>query len=340
LGTSPTETGNTTEISETPSRVTLIQDTVTQAVSLTTDGNGARFYNPEDGRFYRVLADGNIDRLGDKQFFNVENVSWGNKSDRAVLEFPDGRNVIYDFDSSRQTTLPQHWADFEFSPNDENIISKSVGLDERSRFLIVTNANGGEARAIESIGSNQDLIHSSWSPNNQIVAYSLTGNPQPDGAQQVFFVGENHENFKSLIAPGRGFIPNWSPTGKQILFSVYHERTDLKPEIWIAGGSGDDIGENRRSLKLNTWADKCVWEDETAIICGVPQSLDFGAGLAPQNFRSNPDDVYRIDLKSGIASKISTPDQIFPIRQPILPSDKSKLIFTNAVTGRLYEYEL
>jgi len=323
-----------------PSRVTLLQDSVTQSVTPSSDGQGARFYSPEDGRFYHLLADGTVVRLSDKQFFNVESVSWAKKTDKAILEFPDGANVFYDFQTKRQTTLPRHWEDFSFSPDDERVISKSIGLDERSRFLVITNPDGGEARAIAPIGKNQDLIIPSWSPNNQIVALAMTGSPQPDGAQQILFVGENNENYKSLIAPGRGFIPNWSPTGKQLLFSVYHERTELKPEIWIAGGAGDLIGENRRGLRLNTWADKCAWASETSIICGVPQSLGFGAGLAPQNFRSTPDDVYRVDLTTGVASKINSPDQTHPIRQPVISADGSKLIFTNAVTGRLYEYDL
>ncbi len=321
------------------SGVILLQDRVTQSVVPSSDG-GARFYSPEDGRFYHLNANGDIERLGDKQFFNVENVSWAEQSDKAILEFPDGRNVLYDFDTRRQTTLPQHWEDFSFSPDDEQVVSKSVGLDERSRFLILTSPDGSEARAIEPLGSNEDLVIPSWSPNNQVVAFALTGSPQPDGAQQVLLVGENGENFKSIIAPGRGFLPSWSPAGKQVLFSVYHERTELKPEIWIAGGEGNSIGENRRSLKLNTWADKCAWQNETAIICGVPQSLDFGAGLAPQNFRSTPDDVYRIDLTSGVASKISTPDQNYPIRQPVLSPDGRTLYFTHAVNGRLYQYDL
>lgn len=340
LAPAPTVPGAAPGAPVAPSRVTLIQDTVTQAVAPSTDGQGARFYNPEDGRFYRMLADGSVTRLGDKQFFNVERVSWGNASDKAVLEFPDFRNVLYDFDTQRQTTLPSHWEDFGFSPDDQSIVSKSVGLDERSRFLVVSNPDGGEARAVESIGANQDRVFPTWSPNNQIIAYALTGSPQPGGAEEVLFVGENHEKFKSLIAPGRGFLPNWSPTGKQILFSVYHERNDLKPEIWVAGGVGEEIGENRISLRLNTWADKCAWESETAIICGVPQTLDFGAGLAPQNYRATPDDVYRIDLTNGIATKINTPEQILPIRQPVLSADKTKLMFTHAVNGRLYEYQL
>jgi len=336
-GIIPSLPGLVTPTAETQTR--LLRDGVTQAVSTSPNG-GQRFYNPEDGRFYRVNADGSITAITEKQFFNVDTVSWASKSDKAILEFPDGRNIFYDFAQNRQVTLPKHWEGFSFSPDDTQIAAKAIGLDPSNRFLFVANADGNEARAIEPLGDNGDKTMVNWSPNTQVIAFAQTGKPQADGAQEIYLVGENHENFKSLIVPGRGFVPNWSPAGQQILYSVYHERDQLKPSLWVSGGSGDQIGEDRRSLNLNTWADKCVWSDESTLYCGVPQTLDPGAGLAPDRFAGTPDDLYRIDLKTGVSLKINTPDQIHPIKQPVLSGDKSHLVFTDAVTGRLYEYAL
>lgn len=334
----PLAPGATTTVA--PSKTTLLRDGVTQAVTAGTGGKDARFYNPEDGRFYRVNADGTVSLLGDKQFFNVDTVSWGRRDDQAIIEFPDGSNVFYDFNAKRQVTLPKHWEEFSFSPDDQRVAAKSVGLDPSNRFLIVSKADGNEAQAIEPLGKNGDKTIVGWSPNNQVIAFAKTGRPQADGAEEIYLVGENHENFKSLIVPGRGFEPNWSPTGQQILYSVYHERDNLKPSLWVSGGAGDNVGESRRGLNLNTWADKCVWRDENELICGVPQALPTGAGLQPNQFASVPDDIYRVDLRTGVSTKINDPDQTHPVRQPVLSADKSKLIFTDAVTGRLYSYDL
>ncbi len=322
------------------SNVTLLRDAVTQALSASANGTDARFYSPDDGRFYRVNADGSITALGDKQFFNVQDVSWANQSDKAILDFPDGTNVYYDFDSKRQATLPSHWGDFSFAPNDQQVVAKSIGLDPNSRFLITTSPDGNEPKAIEELGNNADKVTLDWSPNNQVVGFSQTGNPQAEGGQEVYLIGQNHENFKSLIVPGRGFLPNWSPTGDQLLYSVYHERDDLKPSLWVTDASGDSIGQNRRALNLQTWADKCAWRNENELICGVPQQLDTGAGLQRANFTSVPDDVYDVNLKTGVSTKISTADETYPINKPIVSADKSKLMFTDAVTGRLYSYKL
>lgn len=345
-GTLP-EAGGTPDagISEAPpevtSRVRLLQDSVTQAVTPSPDGNGARFYNPEDGRFYKVNADGSITLISDKQFFNVENVDWGNQKDHAILEFPDETKVYYDFEQQKQVVLPKHWSEFEFSQNDSKVAAKSMGIDPENRFLITTKPDGTEARALEALGENADLAHISWSPSGQIVGYSFTGEAQSgDLQQEVLFVGQNHENFKSIIAPGADFLPNWSPSGKQIMFSVWNPASSGKPNLWVTSGDPGSLGSGRRNINIQTWADKCVWADESNLYCGVPQNLPEDAGLQRQQFAALPDDVYHINLKSGVSRKISTDEQTHPITNPVLNRDQSKLIFSDSQSGKLYSYDL
>lgn len=323
-----------------PEHTKLLRDSVTQAVSASPDGSGARFYNPDDGRFYRVSPDGSVRALGDKQFFNVQSVNWANTKDQTVLEFPDGSNVFYDFNEKRQVTLPPQWEGFQFSTTDEQLAAKSIGIDPDNRFLIVSNPDGSEARAIEALGENADLVHADWSPAGQIVAYALTGEPMGGQNQQVLFVGQNREKFKSLTAPGQGFLPSWSPTGKQILYSAWSPDSDNKPLLWISSGETNSMGADRRSLKLNTWADKCVWASETELYCGVPRDLPQNAGVLREQFVTLPDDVYRVDLTLGSAVKVTTPDQAYAIRQPVLSGDKKKFLFTDAASGKMYSYDL
>ncbi|MEK7116354.1 MAG: hypothetical protein AAB879_03095 [Patescibacteria group bacterium] len=318
----------------------LLRDSVTQAVTPATDGNGARFYNPDDGRFYRVTADGTITALGDKQFFNVDTVSWAHTRDEAILKFPDGSSIFYDFNDKRQVVLPKHWEDFGFAPSDDKVAAKSIGNDPDNRFLIVTNPDGNEARAIETLGENQDKAHIAWSPSGHIVGYATTGDPQSGNQQQILFIGQNRENFKSITAPGQGFVPNWSPTGKQILFSVYDPTTDNKPLLYVASGEPTTMGARRKSLALNTWADKCTWAGESELYCAVPQDMPSNAGVLRSQFATLSDDVYRIDLALGSAVKITTPDQNHPVRQPIVNKEKTKFIFSDAATGKLYSYDL
>lgn len=323
-----------------PSKVNLLRDGITQAVTPSGDGSGARFYNPEDGRFYKIDTAGNSVMLGEKQFFNVDKVNWGKQKDEVILEFPDGSNVFYDFAAKKQVTLPQHWKDFEFSPGDEKIVSKSIGLDSDNRYLITANPDGTDAKAIEPLGDEEDRAHVSWSPNAQVIAYGESPTPLGDNQQEIVFVGQNHENLKSIYAPGRGFTPVWSPNGKQILFSTYNANTNNKPSLWIVSGDPNTMGAGRRTFNLNTWADKCAWSGENDIYCGVPQNLPDNAGYSRSEFSDLPDDVYHIDLQNGIATKLTLPDTGLTVQSPVINGDKNKLIFSDAQSGKLYSYDL
>lgn len=334
-----TDGGEQPDVTQISSNVSLLRDAVTQAVSPSTDGN-PRYYNPEDGRFYKINADGSITLLSSRQFFNVDNVSWGNTKDEAILEFPDGSNIYYSFDDQRQVTLPQHWEDFNFSPKDSQVVAKSIGLDENNRFLITTSPDGNEATALYNLGKNALDVIPSWSPNNQVIAFSKTGTPQPDNGEQIYLLGKNNEKPSALTVPGRGFVPNWSPTGKKILYSVHHQRDGERPMLWISDASGQDVGRNRQKMNLMTWADKCVWANDKELFCAVPVELPIGAGFERKPFLVIPDDIYYINLDTGISKKISTPDQNRPVSQPIINQDMSTLIFTDSVTGKLYSYKL
>ncbi|NTU99470.1 hypothetical protein HGA64_05725, partial [Candidatus Falkowbacteria bacterium] len=108
----PTAAGNITKTA------TLVQDS-TLAPTLSSNGNGLQYYNQNDGKFYRVTPDGQAVALSDKVFHSVESVTWSPNKNKAVLEYPDGANIIYDFDKQKQITLPSHWKDFSFSPDGE-----------------------------------------------------------------------------------------------------------------------------------------------------------------------------------------------------------------------------
>jgi hypothetical protein len=318
----------------------LLFDGHASAASGNSNGNGARFYNGDDGRFYRMNADGTMERLGDKQFFNVKDVSWGKESNQAILEFPDGSNVYYDFEAKRQVILPKFWENFDFAPDDKKIVAKSIGTDPQNRYLITANPDGTEAKAIEPLGENADRAFPTWSPNGQFIGYTNNTDPQPENGQQIVFLGQNRENFKSMNVPGQDFLPNWSPTGKNILYSVWNTTSDNKPSLWVSSGSAASLGSGRRNLKINTWADKCTWATETDLYCGVPQDLPENAGLARSEFSELADDIYHIDLETGSAVKINTPDAAFPVENPVVDKSQSKLFYTDASTGKLYSLDL
>src|SRR3989338_10709500 len=131
-------------------------------------GSSVNFYDASDQRFYTVGADGEVVSLSNQRFPNVESVTWNTSGDKAIIEFPDGANVVYHFDTGTQVSLPTHWEDFGFSPRTDEVIAKSIWIDPSNRALVITNADGSNARAIAPLGENADKVHVSWSPNNAV----------------------------------------------------------------------------------------------------------------------------------------------------------------------------
>lgn len=320
-----------------PPVIKITSDIVNYA-NFNQTGN-ARYYNSTDGKFYHLTSDGQIRTLSDQTFYNVSNATWANKNDKAVLEYPDGSKIIYDFEKQKQTTLPKHWQEFSFSPDSSQIAAKSIGLSPENRWLVTINDDGSGTTLVEPMGNNADKVQINWSPSHQTVAFSQTGAPLGGERREVLFVGLNGENFKSTVVEGLGFEPQWSPTGQKLLYSVYSARSDFKPELWIVDSYGDSIGNNRQMLKLNTWADKCTFAGDTTLFCAVPRDLPQGAGILPEVAVNNLDDMYKIDLKTGLKTNISLGGD-YTIKNINYDSSKNKVLFTDVAQNGIFEIKL
>ena len=308
--------------------------------TLSPAGQSSSFYHPPDGQFYRVGPDGAAQEIDGRVFHNVQNVTWAGDRNRAILEYPDQSKILYNFATQTQITLPRHWQNFSFSPTGEQIAFLSLGLDEQNRWLAIANADGSKTQAIEPVGNNADKVQVAWSPNNQIVAFSRTGQAQGLNSQEVLFIGKNRENFKSLLVNGIGFLGQWSPDGERVLYSATSGDDDWKPRLWIAGGDVDTIGDGKTQLALNTWADKCAFADAAAVYCAVPKNLPRGAGLYRQASETTADDIYRIDTSTGAIALVGVPTENYTVGRIMVTEDGGYLYFTDRSSGQLYKINL
>jgi hypothetical protein len=311
----------------------------TLSASLSSAGD-LNYYNRSDGKFYRVMPDGTIKSLSDNIFHNVDQATFAPSGSQAILEYPDGSNIFYDFTNDKQVTLPRHWEDFDFSPQGENIVAKSIGVDPENRFIVVANPDGSAARPVQELGNNADEVIVDWSPNNQIVATATTGRKLGVDRHEVYFIGQYQENFRSLIVEGLNFQPHWSPNGEQLLYSSASKISDWKPRLWIVDASGDDIGLNRKMLSVDTWADKCTFSDKETVFCAVPRQLPRGAGLQPKIADYTPDDIIKIDLITGLQTTVAIPEGHHAIDRLMLTPNGEKLYFTDKNSGLLNEIKL
>jgi hypothetical protein len=324
----------------------VAQGDVTQTTILTqspvfntvigSDGSSVQFYDRNDGRFYKIDEEGEIVKLSEKQFPNLEEATWNKDSEKAVLEFPDGSNIVYNFETETQTTLPKHWEDFDFSPVSNEIVAKSLATDPGNRWLVTTNDNGSNVTAFQALGDNADKVQVNWSPNDQVVAFAKTADGLGSFDRKMIIpVGKNSENFQGLIVEGFGFSSSWSPNGRTILYSVAGDISDNKPLLWLVDGTSSTMGNNRRSLAINTWVEKCVWESDSTIFCAVPNNLPDNSGYEPSLYSGVADSLYKIDVTSGSRSLIAIPETDKAMTSLSLSSDSSSLYFTDANTGQL-----
>ena len=322
-----------------PSPVKQIYTEPVSYASLDQNGNGIRYYDANNGKFYRLTSDGQIKTLSDQTFYNVSNVTWATKNDKAVLEYPDNSKIIYNFEKQKQVTLPKHWTDFTFSPDSNQLAAKSIGIAPENRWLVTVNDDGSGTQLIEPLGENADKVQMNWSPSRQTVALSKTGEPLGLERQEVLFVGLNHENFKGALVEGRGFESQWSPTGQKILYSVYNSGSDFKPTLWISDAYGDNIGNNRQALELNTWTNKCTFSNENTLFCAVPRDLPQGAGILPDVAANNLDDMYKIDLKTGQKIPVNLGGD-YNVKNLSFDKTKNKLYFTDGNQNGVFEIKL
>lgn len=304
---------------------------------LSPDGT-LRYYDKDSGQFYQVTKDGQSRLLNDKVFTDVQKITWSGSAQKAILQYPDDSKILYDFTTNKQVTLPSHWKDFNFAPNSDQVVMKSMGLDTDNRWLAIANPDGSGARAIEPMGEEDASVFPMWSPNNQVVALH-TKYINADN-QELYFIGQNQENFKSAVVAGAGFQGQWTPQGNKILYSAYSANSDYKPELWIMGAEGDNIGSNRTALNLQTWASKCVVSSDSEAYCAVPKELPEGAGVVPEIAATTPDTLYKINLDTGVKLKMAETVDNLTMDNLIVSEDGKYLFFTDHATGRLNKIQL
>jgi len=121
--------------------VKTIADSPTLNPTLSNDGK-VQYYDKSDGHFYMIDKNGNKILLSDKVFHNVENIVWAPTKEKAVIEYPDGNKILYNFDTETQVTLPSFWQEFSFSTDGDKLVSESIGLDPENRWLVISNVDG------------------------------------------------------------------------------------------------------------------------------------------------------------------------------------------------------
>lgn len=310
----------------------VLQPTITSTGSLA-------YYDPRDGKFYTIDANGNAVLLSQATFPQASNVVFSNNATAAVIEFPDGSNVVYDFNAGKQSTLPAHWEDFSFEDDGSSIAAKSVGTDPSNRSLIITAADGSSAKAIAPLGTNQDKVDVNWSPDGNVVGFSKTGpGGNAFGQNEVYLIDQSGKASGVLIVNGSNFKGLWAPDGNSLLYSVADAGDDYRASLWYGDSRGDRNGDTRLRLSVKTTADKCTFASSTLAYCAVPTDMPAGGGSTSSIITAD-DNIYSVSFPSGKSSLVAVPDQATKMHNLSVSADGSRLFYTDFI-GRLNTIEL
>lgn len=276
-----------------------------QVKDISASPNGLQYYDADEQKFYRIDENGRPQELSNKLFYQVDKVTWADSGDKAILEYPDGSNILYNFDTGQQVTLPQELEDFAFDTSDNKIAAKWMGSNEENNWVVLANDDGSGLSLIQPLGDESHNTFISFSPDNQV---AVIHRKYIDAErQEIYPIGLNGETFKSFTVNGAGFEYDWSPQGTSMVYSVYNQDTNYNPNLWITSGQTSQLGDLKVSLNLSTWPEKCTFSGEDKMYCAVPQGLPRGAGFYPEIADRYSDNFYAIDLTTGTKRLIASP---------------------------------
>lgn len=311
---------------------------IAEGMSIPDGGDNPYLYNTTDGFFYEVNSFGTLNKLSAQSYPNVDEVSWSPTGEKAILEFPDGSNIMYDFRLNKQYTLPQSWQDFKFNDQGTKIAFEDINLNLDHNWLAIANPDGSQQKYLEPLTDKNTRVDPNWSKSGHAVATYYK--PVDSTTTAIHLIGQNDENYRAIDAKGFGVQSKWVPDGKRMIYNAYNIDTDNKPVIYIVDAYGDRIGYNNNSTGINTWIDKCTFHGEDTMYCAVPKYLPDNAGFQPTIADNIPDYIYKVDLNSGAKAIIAEPEFTYTIDSMQVSDDGKNLYFTDKATGQIHYIQL
>jgi hypothetical protein len=312
--------------------VSTLVSNQTVGSALGSDGQSVNYYDAASGKFFAVNPDGTKRELSPQVFPNVQNVTWSVDAKTAVIQFPDGSQITFNFDTQKQTTLPKSWSDFSFSQGGD-LTTKNLSDNSAENWLVVSKTDGSDPQAFEPMGDNSDMVIVKQSPNGQVAAFSETGPITDVGSRVILLIGKNGENMPGITVKGENFDPLWSPSGALLLYSTAATDDDYKPRLYIVDGTGPSPGAGKITTDLFTVPDKCAFADEKTIYCAVPDALPEGSGLDPEILNNTPDSIYSINTANGAVTFVGRPENDMTVSKLQVSKDGANLFLLDATTG-------
>jgi TolB protein len=136
------------------------------------------------------------------------------------------------------TKTPQGNSDATWAPNGKKIafVSERAGIPD----VYVMNADGSHVKRVTHNADRESDL--AWSPTGKSIAYVRT--PASGGDKDIYSMSPSGTHVKDLSNdPDHADIqPDWSPNGKQIVFSgAIHPGESVGGDLWIMNANGSGL---------------------------------------------------------------------------------------------------
>lgn len=302
--------------------------------TLSRDGRSVVYILRENGNLYRSSFDGKEKtRLSNTTILGIYNAVWSPEKTKVFLSYERNeeiKKIVFDLSSS--TT-----ASSIISPS---IRSGAWSKDGKVFYLVDQTETGVRLIEANSIGqSGKERIKIPLGDLNilPIQSDSLFFAEAPSGlASGPLFQFNTKTGLFKEISSGHGLTALLSPKGERVLISETNSTGFLQSiKVLTLSSSSETL------VSVRTLAEKCAWQNEETVWCGVPQSIPENSIMPDDYYKGSiivNDELLQINLRKQEVRSYDVKG--FDMQDLFVSPDEKNVFFRDQYTDFLYRFAL
>lgn len=297
--------------------------------------NLVRYLERATGHIYEAGATtaGN-ERISNTTIPKIYEAVW-NKSGKEVFAryIKDGQNQIDTFSIKVATSSEVSGNPLQGTFFPKNINALAINPSGDRVFYILNDSGNARGFVSRLDGSQKTSVWSSpasgwlasW-PNDNIVA--LVTKPSALASGFLYFLNTKTEKFERVLGDYKGLNALVSPNRAYVLFSFKENGNQKMSVLELKTGK-------IFPAPLESFADKCVWQNNEVVYCGVPKELPEGdfPDVWYQGLISFTDNVWKFDVAAGSANLLIDLEkeggEVIDVINPQISQSGDIMIFVN-----------
>ena len=332
----PTNTPNTTATTTTQEdqgELSILISEPSIGATLSRDGKNILYLRRDNGNIYRTGFDGQEKtRISNTTIVGIYKAQWSPQKTKVFLSYapqnsPKKLILNVAFGTSTSSIIP------------ESIRSLAWSQDEKTTYLVDETTTGARVISANSLGKNGKELLKIPLGDLEILPVAgtslfLTERPSGIAPGPLFQLNLNTGTLKEL-ARGFGLTALPSIKGTNVLISKTSSNglIDALTVLQV-----NNLAETR--INLSALAEKCVWQNESILFCGIPIGLP--AGIYPDDYYKGAvdlnDQLIKIDLSKSSATAYSVVG--YDMQDLFVDADGSNVFFRDQRTDFIYRFTL